>query len=411
MYNDHTQKSLILRFLLLGLCCGLLIIFVIASIFRWDFSAIWGRSSSGDNTSSYESSESVLGTEWPGLVYEEVTSGTFSAKVLKSAKDEIVLLCDPTEKSEAMQSLTDNIDMMLDEQLKVFYLRSPEDYKFWGSLPKAIIDHTQYHDPVTEAPLLAYFSKGKLLGFHRLLTTEDDISYWIYHTRPKAPTPIPTAGQPTPTPTMGPTLYRAFPRSLFDTLNAKSSDEYYLSELILMPRSVSLLNTIMSGSKSVMNIQDNTALYSLIADTFGGTSQTFGLPDLQDELPIDGLNYFLCEKGLFPTRGDEVMATVTSGDIKYVPAPIDWISDDFYAGSIILAKNIKPDDFRMRYLQPCDGRLLNAKEEFVLYSIFGNRFGGVKDQSFRLPDLNSGDIPIEGALYYIITYGIYPVSN
>ncbi len=410
MDNSHTRKSLILRTLLLGLCCGLLLFIVTATAFRWDFSAVREKFSSGDNASTDESTMGGLGTEWPGLVYEEVTRDTFSTKILKSSKDEVVLLCDPAEKGEAMQSLTDNIDMMLDQQLKVFYLQTPEDYDFLDSLPKEIINYSQYHDPETERPLLAYFSKGKLLGYQRLLVTEDDIVYWINHTQPKAPTPIPAPPTPTPTPTVGPTLYRAFPRSIFDSLQAVSSDGYYLSELILMPRNESLLNTIMSGSKSEMNIQDNTALYALLGDTFGGTSLTFGLPDLQDELQMDGLNYFLCDQGRFPSRGDETLETVTNGDIKYIPAPIDWISSDFYTGSIILVKNLT-DESTMRYLLPCDGRLLNVNDEMALYSILENRFGGVKDQTFGLPDLNSGDIPIEGALYYIISYGIYPTEN
>lgn len=41
----------------------------------------------------------------------------------------------------------------------------------------------------------------------------------------------------------------------------------------------------------------------------------------------------------------------------------------------------------------CDGRLLNVKQYETLYRLLGNQYGGVKDQTFALPDLR-GRMPI-----------------
>lgn len=66
-----------------------------------------------------------------------------------------------------------------------------------------------------------------------------------------------------------------------------------------------------------MNINQNTALYSLLGNTFGGNSTTFNLPDLRikkadgtyyrhAEKMSNGLPYiesFICvNNGLYPTR-------------------------------------------------------------------------------------------------------------
>lgn len=52
----------------------------------------------------------------------------------------------------------------------------------------------------------------------------------------------------------------------------------------------------------VMSIAQNTALFSLLGTTFGGDGETtFALPDLRDAAP-NGLTYFICTQGIFPSR-------------------------------------------------------------------------------------------------------------
>jgi Microcystin-dependent protein len=56
-----------------------------------------------------------------------------------------------------------------------------------------------------------------------------------------------------------------------------------------------------------------------------------------------------------------------------------------YIGQIILfAGNYEPMGWAI-----CDGRSLEARRYTALYSLIGNSYGGVKDQSFNLPDLRS----------------------
>jgi microcystin-dependent protein len=402
MHAEASGRTKWIRIIAMGLLPFLLVAGLMFVALRND----WFPGDSGSTSSDAEG----LGTEWPGLVYEEVTRDTFSQKVVQATGEQVVLIADPTEKSEALQSLTDTVDMIMDQKLKVFYIRDQADEDFWDQWTVADLRSGQYRINLAEKPLLAMFSNGQLLGYRRLLITEDDAVTWLIRTRPKDPTPIPPTSGPTPTPTMGATLYRPFQRYMFDTLDTSSSNGYYIGELILLPRSLSLVNSILSGSITSMKINDNTALYSLMGKTFGGTVDTFGIPDLSSQVPIAGLNYFIVERGYFPPRGETAQASVIVGDVKYIPTPVDWISDEFFTGSVVLGKNLTEDQ-GLRYLLPCDGRLLDARLEPTLYSILGNRFGGEKDKTFRLPDLNSGVMPVEGAKFYIITQGIYPTGK
>lgn len=51
----------------------------------------------------------------------------------------------------------------------------------------------------------------------------------------------------------------------------------------------------------VLQISTNQALYSLIGNTFGGSSTTFNLPDLRPAaMGRGGVRYFICTGGLYP---------------------------------------------------------------------------------------------------------------
>ncbi len=53
----------------------------------------------------------------------------------------------------------------------------------------------------------------------------------------------------------------------------------------------------------LLNINSNTALFSLLGTQFGGDGQTtFGLPDLRKAVPAPNLNYIICVQGIFPDR-------------------------------------------------------------------------------------------------------------
>jgi microcystin-dependent protein len=63
----------------------------------------------------------------------------------------------------------------------------------------------------------------------------------------------------------------------------------------------------MTCSGQVLNISENTALFSLIGTTFGGDGRsTFGLPDLATKSPFAGIDgpvgYCICVNGTYPQR-------------------------------------------------------------------------------------------------------------
>ncbi len=54
---------------------------------------------------------------------------------------------------------------------------------------------------------------------------------------------------------------------------------------------------------ALLNISQNTALYSLLGTQFGGNgTTTFGLPDLRNASPIPGLTYCIATMGIYPNR-------------------------------------------------------------------------------------------------------------
>ena len=53
----------------------------------------------------------------------------------------------------------------------------------------------------------------------------------------------------------------------------------------------------------LLNINQNTALFSLLGTNFGGDGQTtFGLPDLRKAVPAPNLIYIICLVGMYPSR-------------------------------------------------------------------------------------------------------------
>lgn len=51
----------------------------------------------------------------------------------------------------------------------------------------------------------------------------------------------------------------------------------------------------------IMNIVQNTALFSLISNKFGGNgTTTFGLPNLTNTSPVAGMEYYIAVTGYYP---------------------------------------------------------------------------------------------------------------
>lgn len=59
---------------------------------------------------------------------------------------------------------------------------------------------------------------------------------------------------------------------------------------------------------------------------------------------------------------------------------------------------------------PCDGQILLIKDYQPLYALLEDRFGGTKDVTFQLPNLNKNLVD-ENCKYYIACKGNWPART
>ena len=142
----------------------------------------------------------------------------------------------------------------------------------------------------------------------------------------------------------------------------------------------------------LLPISQNTALFSVYGTKFGGDGQTtFALPDLRGAEPKgqggQPVGYLVClaanpgASGICDWRGEVVLF---GGD----RAP---------AGTL-----------------PARGQLLPLAQNFLLYSIYGNRFGGDDRTTFALPDLRGAEPKGQGGQpvgYLVCVDGVYPARG
>jgi len=83
--------------------------------------------------------------------------------------------------------------------------------------------------------------------------------------------------------------------------------DYLLGQILLFP-----YNFVPQGwlecNGQILNVNQNSALFSLISNTFGGNgSTTFALPNLTLANPVTNpsgpMRYFICTQGIYPDRG------------------------------------------------------------------------------------------------------------
>ncbi len=78
--------------------------------------------------------------------------------------------------------------------------------------------------------------------------------------------------------------------------------DYFLGQIELFPYSFAPMGWLLCNG-AILQIQQNTALYSLIGTKFGGNgTTTFALPNLQGAEPTPGTGFYICVSGIYPTR-------------------------------------------------------------------------------------------------------------
>jgi len=79
-------------------------------------------------------------------------------------------------------------------------------------------------------------------------------------------------------------------------------DNMYIGTILLVGFNFAPVNFEFCNGQ-LLQINQNTALYSLLGTTYGGDGlTTFGLPNLNAGALQSGLNYIICLNGIYPSR-------------------------------------------------------------------------------------------------------------
>lgn len=78
--------------------------------------------------------------------------------------------------------------------------------------------------------------------------------------------------------------------------------DYFTGTILLLPYNFTPMMMMLCNGQT-LQINQYTALYSLIGNNYGGDGQiTFGLPNMLGQEPQPGLNYYIVTEGIYPVR-------------------------------------------------------------------------------------------------------------
>jgi microcystin-dependent protein len=78
--------------------------------------------------------------------------------------------------------------------------------------------------------------------------------------------------------------------------------DYLLGQIILFPYGFVPMGFMLCNG-TILTIQQNTALFSLLGNKFGGNgTTTFALPNLANTSATPGMEYYIATQGIYPTR-------------------------------------------------------------------------------------------------------------
>lgn len=79
--------------------------------------------------------------------------------------------------------------------------------------------------------------------------------------------------------------------------------DYFIGGIVLFPYNFVPMGW-MACEGQILTITQNQALYSLIGNTYGGSSAqgTFALPNLRGAEPLPSMKYYIAIEGLYPQR-------------------------------------------------------------------------------------------------------------
>lgn len=138
----------------------------------------------------------------------------------------------------------------------------------------------------------------------------------------------------------------------------------------------------------ILPISQNTAVYTLIGNAYGGDGKTtFALPDYRSLAP-QGMQYCIALQGVWPQGGgsDTVVAEMALLPYQQL-TPEGWMN--------------------------CAGQLLPIDDDQVLFQLLGTTFGGDGETTFGLPNLTATPPPPSplaaqgSSLYFISLFGMF----
>lgn len=253
--------------------------------------------------------------------------------------------------------------------------------------------------------------------------------------------------------------------SIFERAQA-AEVEPYLGEIRLFPYNA-IPRGWMSARGQSMSITQNTALYSLLGNNYGGDGKTtFSLPNLSGAAP-DGTGYYIAIKGIFPSRDESIYSAMPSvlGEVRIFPygftppgflaANGQVVSKSTYSGlyemigttyggdgsnTFKLPNMPKMNDIIFYAIStdptlkaengtgyeyigeiipmlvslptnrwiPANGLTLPINQNQALFSLLGTKFGGDGQVNFNVPNLNSSQSAL---VYYVANSGVFPTSD
>lgn len=313
---------------------------------------------------------------------DSVTMDSFESDVLRAPGMTAVYFDDFTIRDAMLSNLLESVALHWEGGFKTFGA-TYNTFRFLDGLGISSYD----------LPLFAVFSDGTLIGQRSVYIEQNPISQWLGTFKSAR-------------------FYRAFPQNARDSVGSDYRYGFYVSELILLPDTAQPDGFLRLEGAKRMEIRGNETLYSLLGATFGGDGKTwFSLPDLDGQIPASGLRFHMNVKGQYPQSYDSNhLNSYVDGDIKYLEFPLRDQNQNTWIGEILLVKNVD-EQTDLKYMVPCDGRLLQMMEWPALGTLLGNRFGGDGVKTFGVPDLSQITPPIQGTSYYIMTQGLYPIGG
>lgn len=149
----------------------------------------------------------------------------------------------------------------------------------------------------------------------------------------------------------------------------------------------SQINWIKCEGQLLYKYDEQETLFEIIGHLFGGSNDTFRVPDLRSKKPFAEMPYYIAYKGESPDNNHPDQANRYLGEIALLRTDTDYLPQGWI---------------------PCDGRFLSIAEHEDLFNLIGTSFGWDGSTVFGIPDLR-GKTPFGDDANY--AYYIYTGSN